>query len=656
MSAQSRDHISDLERHRLRLEEQIFKLRKSLQHWQTWDAEYEGLKEEIQGFKKTPGAADPTAQDMIDLGHEFGGELVNEKEIKELLGKDMSRSAKQVTDLISRRQDYVQKNIETVQKQVDAAEDKLTKVFIVSNPSLEDEEGGPLMDIREELDEDGNVVSSSISHPGQQTAHIMETLKRAGIELPDQESKGNEETPDVAESSSDAGAPAMKMEEPIQPDLSQGAGEASVQAEAAPASQEPKPISRKKSVSFAPDTKEPAESSGVPETKGSFTAHMNFKPGSRVVELNDKDEAIGHEIAGPQNPGIQDPVIPKNESEEDAKLRREMLEYNLNEVGHVVAELDLYEGNSDDEDMYEEEDSDIEEVEEDEWGRSRPVITEEYLQKMRELEKKLDARIIENMGPAPEDADLNNMLQQAQGVHKLVVRTDEEIPPALLPKQSAKNTSAEAQRKNETSEPASTAGSATQPARSEKGVRFAPEPDVSPAPAVKLPPPSPPSTKAPEPSPVADAIIERTPVTQAPPAPSEPVPPRKASRFKVSRANLPADSSLTASSSTASPLPSRPTGPSNATLASFIIEHDMASTPASAPDPDGLDPDTLSQETLTSYHKLRTKLIQRQEGGFTRLDPEEAADGPLVEEREDGSVRKVSRFRAARVKGAGVGL
>lgn len=82
----------------------------------------------------------------------------------------------------------------------------------------------------------------------------------------------------------------------------------------------------------------------------------------------------------------------------------------------------------------------------------------------------------------------------------------------------------------------------------------------------------------------------------------------------------------------------------------------MASTPASAPDPDGLDPDTLSQETLTSYHKLRTKLIQRQEGGFTRLDPEEAADGPLVEEREDGSVRKVSRFRAARVKGAGVGL
>lgn len=42
-----KDSLVDLERHRLRLEENLVKLRRSLQHWQTWEAEYEGLKEEI---------------------------------------------------------------------------------------------------------------------------------------------------------------------------------------------------------------------------------------------------------------------------------------------------------------------------------------------------------------------------------------------------------------------------------------------------------------------------------------------------------------------------------------------------------------------------------------------------------------------------------
>lgn len=45
--ASLKDSFVDLERHRLRLEENVSKLRKSLQHWQTWEAEYEGLKEEI---------------------------------------------------------------------------------------------------------------------------------------------------------------------------------------------------------------------------------------------------------------------------------------------------------------------------------------------------------------------------------------------------------------------------------------------------------------------------------------------------------------------------------------------------------------------------------------------------------------------------------
>lgn len=40
-------NFTDLERNRLLLEENVLKLSRSLQHWRTWEAEYEGLKEEI---------------------------------------------------------------------------------------------------------------------------------------------------------------------------------------------------------------------------------------------------------------------------------------------------------------------------------------------------------------------------------------------------------------------------------------------------------------------------------------------------------------------------------------------------------------------------------------------------------------------------------
>ena len=50
-SAQNiKDSFIDLQRHRLRLEGEVAKLQKSLQHWQTWEAEYEGLKEEISAL------------------------------------------------------------------------------------------------------------------------------------------------------------------------------------------------------------------------------------------------------------------------------------------------------------------------------------------------------------------------------------------------------------------------------------------------------------------------------------------------------------------------------------------------------------------------------------------------------------------------------
>lgn len=89
-----KDSFLDLERQRLRLEENLGKLRQTLQHWQTWEAEYEGLKEEILAagrnasstvlvrlslppHPKNGSLSDTLTQ--IAIGRDFGGTLVDEK-------------------------------------------------------------------------------------------------------------------------------------------------------------------------------------------------------------------------------------------------------------------------------------------------------------------------------------------------------------------------------------------------------------------------------------------------------------------------------------------------------------------------------------------------------------------------------------------------
>ena len=92
------------------------------------------------------------------------------------------------------------------------------------------------------------------------------------------------------------------------------------------------------------------------------------------------------------------PVIPADEPPEDAALRRQMIQYNMEEVGAVVAELDLDEGgisySEDDGEEYADDNSSVEE-EEDRFGRTkRHVLTDDYLAEMKALEKRL-----KNVGP-----------------------------------------------------------------------------------------------------------------------------------------------------------------------------------------------------------------------------------------------------------------
>jgi len=56
----AKDIGNALERHRARLEASLEKLRKALRQWQTYSAEYEGLKEELQELP-----ADASRESMV---------------------------------------------------------------------------------------------------------------------------------------------------------------------------------------------------------------------------------------------------------------------------------------------------------------------------------------------------------------------------------------------------------------------------------------------------------------------------------------------------------------------------------------------------------------------------------------------------------------
>lgn len=587
MAQTVKDSFLDLERHRQLLEENIEKLRKSLRHWQTWLAECEGLKEEILAVKPLPNR-----QQLVSICREYEGELVTKKEVEELLGVSTLRSAEQIVNLLDRRIDYVEQNVQTVQRQLETSENKLAAATVISTPDVRNEDGLPLTEIIEELDEEGNVVSSRISTPGSTQPQLLEVLEKAGVkDVPTHKASLIESEPTPEEGKAD------------------------------PATTKP----TKKGVKFAEDT----------------------KPGPELVKsqttkrIEDIMELAKQQNATPSEP----PIIPTDESPEDAALRREMLQYGMSEVGAVVAELDLEDGSDWTEDDYDgDETSSLDD--EDEFGRSTgKVVDEELRREMIELEKRLGARMIENIGKKASDYGIVR-----EGIGRITINGQEDTaaPKSIL------------------ASPGEVIDEGAEPSAM-KSVRFSEDLDISPAPktsgragpAVK---------KTPGTAPVSD-IVERTAVVQD----ATPNPPKKASRFKSARAATPAVVNgplVLSATSQAGPALSlqpakpptpkpfstpiqfapankntrtAPTGPEGKILAPSIVERDVPLN-ISAVEPDELDPQLLNQEVATEYHKMRNRMIQRQ-GGF--MKEEESEIVPFTE--EEGGPKKMSRFKAARL-------
>ena len=357
------------------------------------------------------------------------------------------------------------------------------------------------------------------------------------------------------------------------------------------------------------------------------------------------------------------PVIPMDESPEDAALRRQMIQYGLHEVGAVVAELDLDDETesqlsySDDDLDGDEQHTSSTDEEEDAFGRTtRRVVDDDYRRQMLELEKKLNIKGAEKSQPK-----VQNRLAESD---KMAVEQTSNKPfTSVLVDKSQKSTV-------------------------KKGVRFAEELDISPVPAI---PPRSTGTSDVTLT-MQDSVVERAVPKMELKETTSPMP--KKSRFKMAReaAQLQEKAPATATQKThipngalsgsirerASPnaapsvplmpairskqvdvtsppkAPSEeertpdPEGPPGKTHASTIIEREVSSNAVDAPDPDDMDPDLLRQEVAVEYHRMRNRMIQR-EGGFLPHDDQEERV-PLTEE-EGGSGKKMSRFKAARLRG-----
>ncbi|KAL2216776.1 Prefoldin subunit-domain-containing protein [Thermoascus aurantiacus ATCC 26904] len=640
-------NLADLERQRRELEDNVRKLQQSLYHWRLWEAEYDGLKEELASLRE-----DATRDELLDKGREFGGSVVTEDEVRDLLGlkkqsqkqssasvPSASRSRDQVVQLIARRIDYVRQNVATMEKRLQAAEDRLNELLGVtaerprdvaaaaSKGGGGDDDGGayPVTEIVEELDEEGNVIKGTTTKPGEQAPELLEVLKKAGV---------------------------MQISDRI--------------------------TEKAKAV----EQKHKQGQEKQQEKEGS-------KPAAAEKEVN----GAAHPTAAAKPEKAEDvrPVTDVDESPEDAKLRREMLQYGLNEVGAIVAELELDENASefsitDEEyDSYEDVDPDDESESEDEYGRTtRRVLTDEIHQQMRELERKLNARGMLNIG-----RDTTSLPEE--------VRRELEEPRVDRVEKS------EASQEAEKAEKAEKAPE-TKP---KKKVAFAPELDIAPDPeppaAEKKTRPRKPETPA-----VSDTIVERTEAVKEEKRAEERKPPKKVSRFKSARAagtptaetitTTPAPTASTtkpptvrssvgqpdpsslplfpakpkepkpfsqpiaadiiendtlSSSSRSRSRPSEPRPPEGKILADNLVEREVSEGSAAPPDPDELDEELHRKEIATEFHRMRNWMIHRS-GGYLNDDERETV--PLDEDEDEDQTadgqpkRRVSRFKAARMR------
>ena len=590
-----RDSVLDLEKHRQLLEQNIHQLQKALQHWRIWDAEYEALKEEVEAAPSTGQAAE-----LRRIQLSFDGALVDRKEIDDVFGREKLKTRDQIVNVLERRVDYVTRNIESLTKQLETAEDKYAAAAVISQPDDTGEDGQPITDVVEELDEEDNVLSYRLNTPGESLPHVREALEKAGVDdLPTED-----ESKESLGSLPLAGGPSIGT-----PDVGSQPRQSPSRVEAGPKNAVPF-SETKKVVSFSEDTKPESEPQQLSKTA---------KRVEQIMESAKEQEAVSS----------QSPVIPDDEDPEDAALRQQMLMYGMGEVGAVVAELQMEEmGPDEDADMdldYSDVDEEEDDNYDDKYGRSTSrMVTDDYRQRMLELEQKLgiQSRFTKESNMADDGAASGS---EDERLGRIVVNRK--------PEPSSTATKAIPSKSSIKAESATTGVG-------KKGVRFASSLDIAPDedPAV-----SDVNDKEHVVDPLSD-IVERS----APPKVVEAKSTQKPSRFRRNREEAgssgtipkgPFDAPMEFLDDAARPMPK---GPDGATIADQLVERDVVSDAPHAGDFG--DDATDLPEVASEHQRMRRKFIQR-EGGFLKED--ESPVQPLDE--SEGGPERMSRFKAARL-------
>ncbi|KAK4459597.1 Prefoldin subunit-domain-containing protein [Cladorrhinum samala] len=598
--AQPKEHLTNIDRHVQLLEEKVNKLRASLSHWQQWYLEYSSLKEEVEELPKET----PPHEELRRIRRDFDGTVLNKKELNEIIGKNDLRDVEQIVGILSRRLDYVEQNINTLNKLLENEENRLAAATVVANPDApNDEESGlPITDIIEELDEDDNVVNYRLQSGGDVANKVVDALKKAGIQekdIPKTEAENSNANLESVATDAKGEADKLALE---------------TKSTTTPASESAPPDATptvKKSVSFAEDTK---LGHGDMEQSQSRAAQKL----QDIMKTAKEQESMDMSTA----------VMPEDESEEDKQMRREMLEYSMSEIGPVVAELQLEEGDFDDDDDWDFDEDEYgededEDSEEDELGRSKhSVLDSDYIARMQELEKRLGVQ----SAFAVDRSETKPSKKSVEGIGQIAVV-----------KEAAPETAPPAEPK----------------LKEKKNVSFAPTLDIAPE-TVSKPAPSPAKSEKPKVDPFGD-IVEKTADIEISEAPEPTL--KRVSRFKKERAvGLP----LEAPASGLLPpgphqvpasfiqsqriTPAEPTPPEDLTLAAAVVERP---TPAEVPEPDDMDDVLVYQAAAVEYNRKRNNIIQQQ-GGFVEREFGEE-DGLVPLDEELGGPKKMSKFKAARL-------
>lgn len=340
------------------------------------------------------------------------------------------------------------------------------------------------------------------------------------------------------------------------------------------------------------------------------------------------------------------PLVPSGESPEDDLLRHQMLKYNMEDVGAVVAEIDLEdaadwsdEGDEDYDEVIGDEDDEEENDDEDEFGRTkRRVIDDRYRMGMLELDRRLNQKIMQSSGREVHSGNLDKRNIGNEVVHD---REDANRPDPSLIAQSPFNIESETQDSSSFDASQSLRAGQPLPQRVEiftkqsfnpsqntkKVSRFKASRKVVSAEDTITPPTPPTSTFK---ALVASNIIERPVPKCSPP-------------LVVTQPNTSVASSIVENP----PLPIYPAGVAITESNPYTPSTREKNSSTIAVEPDGLDASLLQQQVATEYHRMRNRMIQRQ-GGFL-ASAEEESSGEVVRLDEGGGGKKVSRFKAARL-------